>query len=73
MRDPQGRPVVRDLLRGVRERVVPVGRLDLTTEGALLLTNDGDLALKLSHPRFHVEKTYLARVRGILDDSYNFV
>lgn len=69
MRDPQGRPVVRDLLRGVRERVVPVGRLDLTTEGALLLTNDGDLALKLSHPRFHVEKTYLARVRGILDDD----
>jgi len=69
MRDPEGRPVVSDLLRGVRERVVPVGRLDLTTEGALLLTNDGDLALHLSHPRFHVEKTYLARVRGLLDDD----
>jgi len=69
MRDPQGRPVVSDLLQGVRERVVPVGRLDLTTEGALLLTNDGDLALRLSHPRFHVEKTYLARVRGIVDEA----
>jgi 23S rRNA pseudouridine2605 synthase len=69
MRDPEGRPVVTDLLREVRERVVPVGRLDLTTEGVLLLTNDGDLALHLSHPRFHVEKTYLARVRGMLDED----
>ena len=67
MRDPEGRPVVTDLLDDVSERVVPVGRLDLTTEGLLLLTNDGDLAQKLAHPSFHVKKTYLARVRGILD------
>lgn len=64
LRDPQGRPVVTDLLANVSERVVPVGRLDLTTEGLLLMTNDGDLALRLAHPSFHVEKTYLARVRG---------
>ncbi|PLX99344.1 MAG: pseudouridine synthase [Desulfuromonas sp.] len=69
MRDPEGRRVVTDLLEGVSERVVPVGRLDLTTEGLLLLTNDGDLAQKLSHPRFHVEKTYLARVRGMIDNN----
>jgi 23S rRNA pseudouridine2605 synthase len=67
MRDPEGRPVVSDLLKDIAERVVPVGRLDLTTEGLLLLTNDGDLAQRLSHPRFHVNKTYLARVRGEVD------
>ena len=64
MRDPEGRPVVSELLRDVPERVVPVGRLDLTTEGLLVLTNDGDLAQALSHPSFHVEKSYLVRVRG---------
>jgi len=64
MRDPEGRPVVSELLKGVAERVVPVGRLDLTTEGLLILTNDGDLAQHLAHPSFHVNKTYLARVRG---------
>jgi len=69
MRDPEGRPVVSDLLAGVAERVVPVGRLDLTTEGLLLLTNDGELAQRLAHPRFHVNKTYLARVRGAVEDK----
>ena len=64
MSDPEGRPVVSELLDGVKERVVPVGRLDLTTEGLLLMTNDGDLAQRLSHPSFHVDKTYLVRVRG---------
>lgn len=64
MHDPEGRPVVSDILTDVDERVVPVGRLDLTTEGLLLLTNDGALAQKLAHPRFHVKKTYLARIRG---------
>lgn len=67
MRDPEGRPVVSELLKDVAERVVPVGRLDLTTEGLLLLMNDGDLAQRLAHPSFHVNKTYLVRVRGILD------
>jgi len=69
MRDPEGRPVVSDLLTGIAERVVPVGRLDLTTEGLLLLTNDGELAQRLAHPRFHVNKTYLARVRGVVEDK----
>ena len=67
MSDPQGRPVVSDLLTDVPERVVPVGRLDLTTEGLLLMTNDGELAQQLAHPRYHVEKTYLARVHGLVD------
>lgn len=67
MRDPEGRSVVSDLLTDVPQRVVPVGRLDLTTEGLLLMTNDGALAQQLSHPSFHVEKTYLARVHGLVD------
>ena len=69
MRDPEGRPVVSDLLADVPERVVPVGRLDLTTEGLLLMTNDGELAQRLAHPSFHVDKTYLVRVRGDVTDA----
>jgi 23S rRNA pseudouridine2605 synthase len=65
-RDPQGRKLVNDLLRDVKVRVFPVGRLDLNTEGLLLLTNDGDLAARLTHPRHQVAKTYLVRVRGAL-------
>jgi len=65
--DPQGRPTVLDLLRGVREYVYPVGRLDYDSEGLLLLTNDGDLAARLTHPRHEVDKVYEARVRGIPD------
>src|SRR3954469_24003686 len=61
--DPQGRPTVLDLLRGVREYVYPVGRLDYDSEGLLLLTNDGDLATRLTHPRHEVDKVYEARVR----------
>jgi 23S rRNA pseudouridine2605 synthase len=64
--DPEGRPVVTDLIREVPARLHPVGRLDLTTEGVLLLTNDGELTHRLAHPRHEVEKTYLARVRGAL-------
>jgi 23S rRNA pseudouridine2605 synthase len=64
--DPGGRPVITDLLRNVPERVYPVGRLDLTTSGLLLLTNDGDLANRLAHPSQEVAKTYLVRVRGAL-------
>ena len=56
-----------DLLHGVREYVYPVGRLDYDTEGLLLLTNDGDLAARLTHPRHGVERTYEARVAGIPD------
>lgn len=68
-RDPQGRPVVTDLVRDERARLFPVGRLDLNTEGLLLLTNDGDLAWRLSHPRHEVEKTYLVRLRGELSTA----
>ena len=62
-RDPQGRPTVVDLVGG-EARVVPVGRLDVDTTGALLLTNDGPLAHRLAHPRYRVEKVYVADVEG---------
>ena len=62
--DPQGRPIVTDLLPQVKERVYPVGRLDLDTEGALLLSNDGELAQKIMHPSHEVNKTYVAKVKG---------
>jgi len=65
--DPQRRRTVMDLLGGVREYVYPVGRLDYDTEGLLLLTNDGDLAAQLTHPRHGVERSYEARVAGIPD------
>jgi pseudouridine synthase len=63
--DPQGRPIVTSLLQGITERVFPVGRLDLDTEGALLLTNDGELAQNILHPKFEVYKTYEAVVKGL--------
>ena len=63
--DPQGRPIVTDLLKNIKERVYPVGRLDLDTEGALLLTNDGELAQKVLHPSHEVNKTYVAKVKGV--------
>jgi 23S rRNA pseudouridine2605 synthase len=66
--DPERRRTVLDLLDGVREYVYPVGRLDYDTEGLLLLTNDGDLASKLTHPRHGVERTYEARVSRMPDD-----
>jgi len=62
--DPQGRPVVTDLLADIPLRLFPVGRLDLDTEGALLMTNDGALANSILHPRFEVKKTYEALVAG---------
>jgi pseudouridine synthase len=67
-RDPQGRPTVVDLV-GHDARVVPVGRLDIDTTGALVLTNDGDLAHRLAHPRYGVEKTYVADVAGAPSDD----
>src|SRR5881396_2724786 len=62
--DPQKRPTVIDLLRGVREYVYPVGRLDYESEGLLLLTNDGDLAARLTHPSHGVVRVYEVRVLG---------
>jgi 23S rRNA pseudouridine2605 synthase len=67
--DPQRRRTVIDLLGGVREYVYPVGRLDYETEGLLLLTNDGELAARLTHPRHGIERTYEARVAGMPDQA----
>jgi pseudouridine synthase len=64
MHDDRGRKQVVDLLKGVVERVHPVGRLDYNSEGLLLLTNDGDLTYALTHPKHQVSKTYLIRVQG---------
>jgi 23S rRNA pseudouridine2605 synthase len=71
MRDPEGRRTVSDLVRaaGVTARVVPVGRLDYDTSGVLLLTDDGEAANVLTHPRFGVEKTYRATLRGRLEPT----
>jgi 23S rRNA pseudouridine2605 synthase len=69
VKDPQERPTVMNLLKGVKGRVYPVGRLDFDAEGVLILTNDGDLAHILSHPRFSVPRTYLAKVRGTPEDK----
>lgn len=63
-RDPAGRPRAVDLVPHIPQRVYTVGRLDEASEGLLLLTNDGDLAFRLMHPRFGVEKTYLVQVAG---------
>jgi 23S rRNA pseudouridine2605 synthase len=68
MADPQGRATVRDLLPKEIGRVYPVGRLDYDAEGVLLLTDDGDLAHRLMHPRFGVERTYHAKVKGTVED-----
>jgi len=64
LKDPFGRATVKSLLPASLGRVFPVGRLDLASEGLLLLTNDGELAFRLAHPRFGVKKVYLAKVRG---------
>jgi 23S rRNA pseudouridine2605 synthase len=66
--DEKQRPTVIDLLRGINEYVYPVGRLDYESEGLLLLTNDGDLAARLTHPRHGVARVYEARVLGVPDE-----
>ncbi len=67
--DPEGRPTVVELLQGVRERLFPVGRLDWGSEGLLILTNDGDLAYRLTHPANHVAKVYRVKVKGTVGDE----
>ena len=59
-------PTVIDLLNGVKEKVLPVGRLDMYTSGALILTNDGDFIYQVTHPKYEIEKTYQATVKGIV-------
>jgi 23S rRNA pseudouridine2605 synthase len=69
LHDPQGRPIVRDLLGDLEERVYPVGRLDFDTQGLLILTNDGELAFRLTHPKFGVPRTYKALVEGAIESQ----
>jgi len=64
--DPQGRPTVMELLKGIKGRLYPVGRLDLDTRGLLLLSNDGDFTNLIIHPRYHIEKKYQAQVEGLI-------
>jgi 23S rRNA pseudouridine2605 synthase len=63
--DPLRRPTIRDFLQGEKRRVKPVGRLDFDSEGLLILTNDGELHQRLTHPRYGVPRTYLVKVKGI--------
>ena len=65
--DPEGRPTVTDFLKGIRQRVFPVGRLDYDSEGMILLTNDGELAHAVLHPSKKIPKTYLVKVKGVLE------
>lgn len=69
VKDPFGRPTIIDLLAGVKERVFPVGRLDKDTEGLLIITNDGELSYKLTHPKHQIDKTYIAKVMGVPDEK----
>lgn len=68
LRDPEGRKTVTDLIQST-ERVYPVGRLDYNTEGLLLMTNDGELTNKLTHPSHNIDKTYIAKVKGITSEE----
>jgi pseudouridine synthase len=69
VKDPGGRPTVMDLLKNVKWRVYPVGRLDFDAEGLLLLTNDGELANLFAHPRFSIPRTYLVKVGGVPEEK----
>lgn len=68
-KDDKGRKVVTDYISGQNERVYPIGRLDYDTSGLILLTNDGQLANQLMHPRYKVNKTYVAKVKGIVQND----
>jgi 23S rRNA pseudouridine2605 synthase len=67
--DPEGRPTIKDFLKGVRWRVFPVGRLDYDSEGLLLLTNDGDFANSVLHPSKQISKIYLAKIKGVVKNG----
>jgi 23S rRNA pseudouridine2605 synthase len=65
LEDPQGRPHIGELILRIRERVVPVGRLDWESEGLLVLTNDGEAVYRMTHPKYGVKKTYHVKVKGV--------
>jgi 23S rRNA pseudouridine2605 synthase len=69
MYDPEGRQTIKEYLRGLKYRVYPVGRLDYNSEGLLLLTNDGDFANHIMHPKNSIPRTYLAKITGNLDEE----
>jgi pseudouridine synthase len=69
LHDPQGRPVVRDLLGDLTQRAYPVGRLDFDSQGLLILTNDGELAYRLMHPRFGIPRTYKVLLEGRMESQ----
>jgi len=69
MYDPEGRPTVKDFLKREKAKVFPVGRLDYNSEGLLIMTNDGELANAVLHPKNKIPKTYLVKVDGVLEDK----
>ncbi len=69
LKDDFGRTLITDLIKGIEERIFPVGRLDFNSEGLLILTNDGELANRLIHPKYKVEKTYHVLIKGILNQD----
>ena len=69
MSDEKERPTVMELLEGVKEKVVPVGRLDMFTSGLLLLSNDGEFIYKVTHPKHETTKTYIVKTRGVPKES----
>ena len=69
--DPEGRKTVMDFLPRIHQRIFPVGRLDYNSEGLMILTNDGDLAHKIAHPSFEVEKVYEVKIFGAINHQIN--
>ncbi len=67
--DPQGRMTIKHFLKGIKFRIYPVGRLDYDSEGLLLLTNDGELAYRVMHPGSEIEKTYMVKIEGLIEDK----
>ena len=69
LHDPEGRPIIRNLIKNVKERIYPVGRLDFDSSGLLILTNDGELTFRLMHPRFHIPRTYKVTIEGSISNE----
>ncbi|MBW2051572.1 MAG: rRNA pseudouridine synthase [Deltaproteobacteria bacterium] len=69
LKDPFNRPTISHFFKNIKKRVYPVGRLDMDSEGLLILTNDGELSARLMHPRYHVPKTYRVKVKGQLSEA----
>ena len=69
LNDPHGRPIILDLLKDVKKRIFPIGRLDFDSQGLLILTNDGQLAFRLMHPKFHIPRTYKTIINGYLSNK----